>query len=178
MVIVGRDAITDRYRLDVMATRTVDVVRREGGWLFDRAMAGWDVTVLLAEHDDVRPLQILDVRAIDLELALGGPERRPAALSVATNLYAAEERVRHAVAKTLKCGTVEITMWREHQPLALTRRFVEVHHELSSAAGIYKAHALAAAGLSVDSIDPIESFGRARRDSPSFTGRLLRATTS
>ena len=33
-----------RYRLDVVAAGVADVVRFAGGWLFDRAMAGWDVT--------------------------------------------------------------------------------------------------------------------------------------
>jgi len=30
-----------RYRLDVVAADVADVVRFAGGWLFDRAMAGW-----------------------------------------------------------------------------------------------------------------------------------------
>jgi hypothetical protein len=34
-----------RYRLDAVAADVVDV-KFAGGWLFDRAMAGWDVTVL------------------------------------------------------------------------------------------------------------------------------------
>ena len=38
-----------RYRLDVVAGSVVDVVRFAGGWLFDRAMAGWDVSVLLTD---------------------------------------------------------------------------------------------------------------------------------
>jgi hypothetical protein len=52
-----------RYRLDVVASSVVDVVRFAGGWLFDRAMAGWDVSVLLtdlADHPDGRPVQALD----------------------------------------------------------------------------------------------------------------------
>ena len=46
-----------RYRLDVVAADVADVVKFAGGWLFDRAMAGWDVTVLLVDHPDERPLQ-------------------------------------------------------------------------------------------------------------------------
>ncbi|WP_343575423.1 hypothetical protein [Mycobacterium sp.] len=48
-----------RYRLDVVAADVADVVTFAGGWLFDRAMAGWDVTVLVADHVDERPLRIL-----------------------------------------------------------------------------------------------------------------------
>ena len=59
-----------RYRLDVVAADVADVVKFAGGWLFDRAMAGWDVTVLVADHPDERPLQILGVQIVDLEYAL------------------------------------------------------------------------------------------------------------
>lgn len=51
-----------KYRLDVVASGVVDVVRFAGGWLFARAMAGWDGTVLLTDvsgRTDARPLQIL-----------------------------------------------------------------------------------------------------------------------
>ena len=104
----------------------------------DRAMAGWDVTVLVAAHDDVRPLQILGVKSVDLELALDGPERSPAALSVAADLYVAEERVRHVVGKALKRETPEITIWGRHRPFELNRRVASVHHQLSSAAAFSK----------------------------------------
>ena len=69
-----------RYRLDVVAADVVDVVRFAGGWLFDRVMAGWDVTVLLtdlADRPDDRPLQILGVGVLDLEDALASVETRP-----------------------------------------------------------------------------------------------------
>ena len=73
-----------RYRLDVVASSVVDVVRFAGGWLFDRAMAGWDVSVLLtdlADQPDGRPLQILGAQVVDLEVALAsvesGVESRP-----------------------------------------------------------------------------------------------------
>ena len=65
-----------RYRLDVVASSVVDVVRFAGGWLFDRAMAGWDVTVLLTDRRPPRdrPLQILGAQTLDLEHALASVE--------------------------------------------------------------------------------------------------------
>ena len=71
-----------RYRLDVVSPSVTEVVRNAGGWLVDRVMAGWDVTVLIAGADvDVRPLQILGVAIGDLETAVqmweGRPHRRP-----------------------------------------------------------------------------------------------------
>ena len=57
-----------RYRVDVVAADVADVVKFAGGWLFDRAMAGWDVTVLLVDHPDERPLQILGAHAPIVQL--------------------------------------------------------------------------------------------------------------
>ena len=48
-----------RYRLDVIAPNVLDVVDSVGGWLFDRAIGGWDVNVMVDDHDDPRPLKIL-----------------------------------------------------------------------------------------------------------------------
>ena len=56
-----------RYRLDVIAASAADAVHSAGGWLYDRAMAGWEVTVLLPQSCDSRPLRILGVGAMDLE---------------------------------------------------------------------------------------------------------------
>jgi hypothetical protein len=165
VVTVDQGAITPRYRLDVMATSIVDVVSCAGGWLFDRAMAGWDVTVLVAAYDDVRPLQILGAKAIDLKTAVGGPERWPDAVSVAAELYETDDPVRQFVHHTLKRTLPEITIWGEHRPLALNRRIASVHHELSAAARVFKAQALAAAAHPADSVDPVETFGRVRRNS-------------
>jgi hypothetical protein len=147
-----------RYQLDVMATSVVDVVSRAGGWLFDRAMAGWDVTVLVAAHRDVRPLHILGAKAVDLEAALVGPERLPAALGVAAELYLADGRVRYGVHNALERGLSEVTLWGQHWPLELNHRVTSVHHELSSAARVFKAQALAAAAVPVKSVDQVETF--------------------
>ncbi len=59
-----------RYRLDVVAASAVDAVHSAGGWLYDRAMAGWEVTVLLPQSCDSRPLRILGVGAMDLAVGV------------------------------------------------------------------------------------------------------------
>ena len=72
-----------RYRLDVVAADVADVVRAAGGWMYDRVMAGWDVTVLLADGADERPLHILGVETADLESALALWAERPHPQTVA-----------------------------------------------------------------------------------------------
>jgi hypothetical protein len=147
-----------RYRLDVIAANVVDVVMCAGGWLFDRAMAGWDVTVLVSDHpglvadrQDDRPLQILGVQRFDLEEALAaigsGAETRPRpqALAVAADLFGCDSRVRQRVLQALDHGATEVTLWGESWPPELDDSVGLVQHRLSTAARIFKARALAAA---------------------------------
>jgi len=102
-----------RYRLDVVAASVVDVVRFAGGWLFDRAMAGWDVTVLLADLADDRPLQILGAQTMDLEHALASVDTRPRpqALAAAADLFGCDSQVRQGVLQALDHGVTEVTLW-------------------------------------------------------------------
>ncbi len=139
-----------RYRLDVVAGSVVDVVRFAGGWLFDRAMAGWDVSVLLtdvADHPEGRPLQILGVRMVDLEDALASVESRPRpqALAAAADLLGCDPRVRQGVLQALDHGVTEVTLWGQTWPAELDDSVGLVQHRLSVAAQTFKAKALAAA---------------------------------
>jgi hypothetical protein len=140
-----------RYRLDVVAASVADVVRSAGGWLFDRAMAGWDVTVLVAGHgddlSDDRPLQILGVQALDLEYALAtvGTRPKPQAVAVAADLFGCDERIRQGVLHALDQGATEVTLWGETWPAELDGSVGLVEHRLSMAAQTFKAQALAAA---------------------------------
>ena len=49
------------HRLNVVAPTVADVVGQIGGWLFDRAMEGWRIDVLVPEGDSLTPLRILGV---------------------------------------------------------------------------------------------------------------------
>jgi hypothetical protein len=135
-----------RYRLDVVARDVPDVVHFAGGWLVDRVMAGWDVTVLISGADDLRPLEILGVRIHDLETALQDWSDRPhpQTVAVGADLFASDERVRRGVLGALASGRTEVTLWGEHWPEELDATVGSVHHELSAAARAFKAQALAA----------------------------------
>jgi hypothetical protein len=137
----------------------VDVVRLAGGWLFDQAMAGWDVSVIVADHSDARPLQILGAITLDLESALASPHGPcPKVIAVSADLYQTDSRVRRGVLDNLDKGETEVMLLGDTFPDDLDERFGVGSHRLSMAARAFKAHALAAAAVSVDSIGATETF--------------------
>ena len=167
-----------RYRLDVVAATAVDVVRFAGGWLFDRAMAGWDVTVLVADHPDDRPLQILGTRVIDLEDALASVQSRPRpqALAAAADLFECDSRVRQGVLQALDHGVTEVTLWGENWPAELDDSVGLVQHRLSMAAHTFKAQALAAAALPHCPVGHVETFRSGLLAWPSVAADLVPAS--
>ena len=135
-----------RYRLDVVARNVPEVVKFAGGWLVDRVMAGWDVTVLISADEDMRPLEILGVEILDLEVALEewADRPHPQTVAVAAELFASDERVRRGVLTALDHGMTEVTLWGERWPAELDSTVGSVHHQLSAAARAFKEQALAA----------------------------------
>ena len=107
-----------RYRLDVVSPSVPEVVKFAGGWLVDRVMAGWDVTVLVDGAQDLRPLEILGVDTQDLRGRAGDWADRPhpQTVAVASELFSADARVRQGVLNALDQGLTEVTLWGEHWP--------------------------------------------------------------
>ncbi|MFE7747220.1 hypothetical protein [Nocardia sp. NPDC057455] len=149
-----------RYRLAVVAATAVDVVRHAGGWLCDRTMAGWEVTVLLADCSDARALQILGATVLDLERSLATPvhDTWPHAVAVAPELFAGDARVRQGVLDCLDHGLIEVALWGEDLPEELDRRLGAVRHPLSVAAQAFKGCALTAAGVPASDVGVPEVF--------------------
>jgi hypothetical protein len=153
----GPDGECLRYRLDVVAASAADVVQSAGGWLYDRVMAGWEVTVLLPHDGDTRSLRILGVQASDLEaqLAASGPTSQ--SLAVSAEAFSADARVRDKVLKSLDNRLTQVALWGDGWPLGVNRAVNRAQHVLSAAARRFKGYALAAAGIGCDSVDPIET---------------------
>jgi hypothetical protein len=147
-----------RYRLDVAAVSAVDVVQSAGGWLYDRVMAGWEVTVLLSQRGDTRPLRILGVEALDLTSKFASSAMDPASqsLAVSAEAFAADAGVRKKVLQALDDRLTEVALWGDGWPLRVNRGTTRAQHVLSAAALAFKGHALAAAGTPCNSIDPTE----------------------
>ena len=134
-----------RYRLDVVAPTVLDAVKYAGGWVYDRAMAGWDVTVLIANPGDVRPLHILGAETLDLDSVLNAWEDRPhpQTVAVAADLFDRDPRVLDHVRNALDQSATEVTVWGERLPAELDSsvdsveqariRCVEVDHRIDEA---------------------------------------------
>jgi hypothetical protein len=150
-----------RYRLDVVAPTVSDAVRFAGGWIYDRVMAGWDVTVLVDGDDDLRPLQILGAETLKLDSVLADWEDRPhpQTVAVAADLIDRDPRVLAHVRDALDAGTTEVTLWGEEVPAEIGHSVDSAEHHLSAAAQAFKSLALAATGDSADaSVGATESF--------------------
>ena len=152
-----------RYRLDVVAATAVDVVQSAGGWLYDRMMAGWEVTVLLPDGFDTRPLRILGLRTSGLraelapEFASVGSGATSQSLAVSAEAFSADSRVRDRLLNALDRPLTEVALWGDGWPLRINREMTRVQHVLSSGARVFKGYALAAAGISCDTVDPTET---------------------
>ncbi|OBJ11513.1 hypothetical protein A5659_04240 [Mycobacterium sp. 1165196.3] len=146
-----------RYRLDVVAASAVDVVQSAGGWLYDRAMAGWEVTVLLPRGCDTRSLRILGVRAVDLEPELAGLGEGSTSLAVSAEAFTADARVRAVVLEALDNRLTEVALWGDGWPLGVARATTRAQHLLSGAARMFKGYALAAAGIPVTTVGATEA---------------------
>jgi hypothetical protein len=152
------DGAAIKYRLDVVASGAAEVVRSAGGWLCDRARAGWEVNVLLPPQSDIRPMQILGLQTTDLD-SLNPPASMGSAargLAVSAEMFAADARIRHEVLKALDRWMTEVTLFDDGWPLAVGHRTTAVQHVLSSAARAFKQHALSAAGVSCI-VEPTET---------------------
>ena len=166
-----------RYRLDVVAANAADAVRFAGGWMYDRVMAGWDVTVLLAVRTDDRPLQVLGVAVSDLESALALWDQRPhpQTVAVAADLFASDERVRRGVLGALEQGLTEVTLWGDSLSAELEDSVGPVAHRLSAAARAFKSQALTAAS-DVGTVTGTETFRCGVTATPSVAADLIPAS--
>jgi hypothetical protein len=158
-----------RWRLVVVAPDPVEAVRYAGGWLFDRALAGWDVQVLTEHRADSRPLRILGARPLDLESALTSPVRgpRPQAIAVGADRYASDARIRQLVRAALDDGVSDCRLWSGQWTSAGGEGDGAVRHRLSTAARAFKAQALAALAAPVEADGITETFRRAELLHPS-----------
>ena len=145
-----RDASDElgKYQFQVVAGNIADAVRSIGGLIFDRAMAGWEVSVVVDGDTgaDDRPLRILGARVAERLTDPGRVLPRPHLLAVATDVMVKSDAVRRRVLAIGDDNETEVLLWGRHHPTNMNRTFVAVRHQPSAAAHVFKAQALTAGG--------------------------------
>lgn len=86
------------YRLDVLGTDAADLVRFAGGWMFDRASAGWRVNPWLLDADDLRPPQVPGAGPPTRPRARRTADEYTAGLAVSASLAESDADVRERCA--------------------------------------------------------------------------------
>jgi hypothetical protein len=142
-----------RYRFQVVAANITDAVMSIGGLIFDRAMAGWDVSVVVDGGSDRliddRPIRILGGRVAKPLEDRVGPLARPHMLAVATDVMVKNRVVRQQVLAAGNDKAAEVLLWGRHHPTNVNCRFVAARHRPSAAARVFKSQALVAGGALV-----------------------------
>jgi hypothetical protein len=139
--------ILHTYDLVVFAPDVDSVVASAGGWLCDRARAGWQVTVLMPEGHDARALTILGVRVGAVQsVAATLRGLSAAAVAIDARILRGDEQVRRELLRHVDGKRAEITLWGASTMFESDGRFERVQHRLSAAAAAFKARALRTAG--------------------------------
>ncbi|MCV7316953.1 hypothetical protein H7J77_15560 [Mycolicibacillus parakoreensis] len=125
-----------------------------GGWIYDRVTAGWDVSVLIGDVGQGRPLEVLGARVLDLASVLKHWEQRwhPQTIAVSAGMFDSHQGVQHGVLAALEHGRTEVTLWGA-VPAELDPAVAVRQHRLSAAARAFKAQALLRAGA--DATGPV-----------------------
>jgi hypothetical protein len=138
-----------RYQLCVAAHDVGELVAFAGGWMCDRTLAGWDVSVALSEPHDLRPLQILGITTLvtHQRFASVSDGGATASIAVAPVIFENNHHIRGMVLEALDQPAIEVTFWGPSTPSDLHGQLARRQHRLSGAARAFKAHALAAAAV-------------------------------
>ncbi|MGV0599364.1 hypothetical protein A5776_12300 [Mycolicibacterium elephantis] len=124
-------------QLDLSTARVADLISVAGGWLCDRALAGWTVTVWVPDRDHIESLSILGVTAresaapVDALAVYGAPPGDVASLrldvvrhhvSVAARAF----KARALLLAGLPVSIAEVETFNLHAPsnTLLSREFV------------------------------------------------------
>lgn len=154
-------ATVAKHRLDVFATSVAEIVSLAGAWLTDRALEGWNVTVVLPAGDNLRPLQILGVTTLPLEGALPVTGSSPGVTEVAvsTVLLNHDKRVYARVLAELANGASDITLVGDDKVADEFNTGFHLATHVSSGAGrAFKAQAVRAVGFDPESHCTSEAF--------------------
>lgn len=156
---VGESVSANPYLLDVFTSSVREIVADAGGWIVDRVLAGWTVTVITdAVEDDLRAAEILGIKVAMRSSIADSVRPRPYGIALTSTLYGTDARLRKCVTDALKRQNTEVSVIGEGLEGECDPRLSPVTYRVSSAAQAFKMQALAAAGLPNGSEGAIEQF--------------------
>jgi hypothetical protein len=157
VVLPMRQPAHDKYRVVALASTVSDVVLNAGGYLFERATSGWDVTVYLEDWADRRALEILGVSAAQLSnvLDVKAETQCPQVIVTSAALYEPRKPSRRYIRSAID-RHAEVVMWGPAECTSLRQVF---NYHLGAAARAFKKQALiATAQPAVPRSDATETF--------------------
>jgi hypothetical protein len=143
-----REATGELGKYQVVAGNITDAVTSLGGLIFDHAMAGWEVSMVVdGDADravDNRPIRILGGR---LAKRMSDPGYAhalpyPHLLAVAADVMVKSDPIRRYVLALANDSGTDVLLWSRHHPSDFSRTLVAGRHQPSAAARIFKSHAL------------------------------------
>ncbi|WP_131590595.1 hypothetical protein [Mycolicibacterium setense] len=148
-----------QYEVKVVAPDVAGTVSGIGGWLFDRAMAGWRVGVVVEEGGDERALRVLGLNAVGLNALWSSAGADSVAMTViGTSCFESGD---HGL--TASCAVGDVVFFGSHAPDGFGEQIQRVEYRPSAAALAFKAHAWAMAGGDpgpVGSVETLFRYGR------------------
>lgn len=148
---IGSD-MADIYRLDVFALEILDAVSLAGGWLFDRAMAGWKVTLVLPipDHHSEFAARVLGAEVANYSSVAGMIRPCPygvAAVGSAIGMGVVQSHIERGS----ESGGLELSLIGDIERISELHGYAFRHHlhRLSRAAIAFKSRSLATLGCDV-----------------------------
>lgn len=142
-----------QYELNVVTADVAAAVSAIGGWLFDRAMAGWRVSVAADACTDERALRILGLKAVDLNGLWQSTDVDAVAMTaIGTDRFESGDH-----ARTKRRSGAGVVFFGAPGPGGAVDR---VQYRPSAAALAFKSHALAVAGADPGSTGQVETLFR------------------
>ena len=134
------------YRLEVIAPDVGAAVHHAGGLIFDRAVSGWRVAVILPQCADPRALNILGAEYLRFDKACSiDPTPPPDALIACAKLRRDDEQICERLDWAAASMRSDVAVWTDETTICAAETTIRaVHHQLSRAARAFKVQAQAA----------------------------------
>lgn len=171
----GDSAHANPYRLDVFSDSVREVVAEAGGWIVDRVLAGWRVTLITDADDGECAGRILGCEVTIGSAITDALRPRPYGIVLTSARCRTDSQLQKCIADALDRQIAEISLIGVRPSGRCDPRLRPVTHRLSSAAQAFKAHALLAVGLPDSSVAVTERFLSAALGEPNVANAKCRS---